>query len=357
MHRRYPILLASALVFVFGMVSLSLAAAKPKPKPKPKPAKLGAIGTSQLPGAWCDFGKAYTLGRVKGSDANAMNLTLKSAEYTIGHVKVGERMFRPQEGEKLLVIHYSLHNPLPKEQHVNYATIGWTAVDSKSENKNQEYLGVGVEGTGVSLDQAMKPAQKVQVYAIIRVNCTGEVPKLMAARYEVPAPVARYDLHGKVKPLPTPYADPSDKSGATVVKEIPGVVGVSYITGDFDTKVEKVDFATPPLGDEGYDANNDYVVITFECTYWGEGSGVMGGSGSPTSGMALKDADGVSYGIQYGPMPVSSTRKFDPMAKQGESIRFRLAFSVPKGVALKSLTLKEFSGYPVVIDLSAYKTP
>ncbi len=83
----------------------------------------------------------------------------------------------------------------------------------------------------------------------------------------------------------------------------------------------------------------------------------MGGSVAPTSGMALKDADGVSYTIQYGPMPVSSNRSFEPSVKQGESIRFRLAFSVPKGVALKSLTLKEYSGYPVVMDLSAYKTP
>jgi hypothetical protein len=349
-------MLLSVLVFLLGAAAVSFAATKPKPKPKGT--KLGAIGTAQLPGQWCKFGQAYTLGKAKGPDANAMNVTLKSAEYTIGQVKVGDRMFWPQEGEKLLVIHYSLHNPLPKEQHVDYGTITWTAVDSKSENKNQEYLGVGVEATSATLfDQAMKPAQKIQVYAIIRVSGNGEVPKLMAAGYEVPAPVARYDLHGKVKPLPAPYADPSDKTGATVANPIPGVIGVSYTTGVFDTKVEKVDFATPPFADEGYDANNDYVVVTFECKYWGQGSGGIGGSESPTSGMALKDADGVSYEIQYGPMPASSNRRFEPSVKQGDSIKFRLAFSVPKGVALKTLTLKEFHGYPVVIDLSAYKTP
>ena len=48
----------------------------------------GSIGTTQLPGEWCDSGKTYTLGK-----DNAVNLTLKSAEYTIGRVKVGSRVF------------------------------------------------------------------------------------------------------------------------------------------------------------------------------------------------------------------------------------------------------------------------
>lgn len=351
MNRRYASLSLVVLVVLLGTAAGSLAANKPKPKAKPK---LGSIGTAQLPGEWCDFGKAYTLGK-----ADAMNVTLKSAEYTAGHVKLGGRFLWPNEGEKLLIIHYTLHNPLPREQHVDNATIAWTAVDAKSQNNNQEYPGVGVDDQAHNqLDQALKPAQKIEAFAIIRVAGEGTVPKLMAASgANAGAPVARYDLHGKVKPLPAPYADPSDQTGATVAKVIPGVFGTFYTTGNFDTKVEKVDFATPPFADEGFDANNDYVVVTFECEYFGEGAGGMGGSVAPTSGMALKDADGASYTIQYGPMPVSSNRSFEPSVKQGESIRFRLAFSVPKGVALKSLTLKEYSGYPVVMDLSAYKTP
>jgi len=229
-----------------------------------------------LPGEWCDFGKAYTLGK-----ADAMNVTLKSAEYTVGHVRLGGRFLWPNEGEKLLVIHYTLHNPLPREQHVSGATIAWTAVDAKSQNNNQEYLGVGVDDQAHNqLDQALKPAQKIEAFAIIRVAGEGAVPKLMAASgADAGAPVARYDLHGKVKPLPAPYADPSDQTGATVAKVIPGVFGTFYTTGNFDTKVEKADFATPPFADEGFDANNDYVVVTFECEYFGEGAGGMGGSG------------------------------------------------------------------------------
>ena len=356
MNRRCPILLFSVMVFLLGIGTVSLAAKKPpagKPKPKSNNVKLGSIGTSQLPGQWCDFGKTYTLGK-----ANAINLTLTSAEYTIHAVSVGDRFFWPQERQKLLVLHYTLHNPLPAERRVDHTTIDWTAVDANDQNKNQEYLSVGVQSTGKQLNQVMKPAQKIQVYAIIRVISQGEIPKLMAANHEdTKAPIARYDLRGKVKPLEPPYADPNDKTGATMVKEVPGVIGTFYTTGIFDSKVDAVDFANPPLDDEGYESGNVYVIVTLEFKLIAEGSSGLTGSGAPTSDMVLKDVDGISYQYKYGPMPVSSTRHFSPIINQGDSLKFRVAFSVPKGVGLKSLTLKEFYGYPVVIDFSAYKTP
>jgi len=89
---RYSILPLSVVVLLLGAGAVSFAATKPKPKPK-----LGTIGTAQLPGEWCKFGQAYTLGQARGSDANAMNVTLKSAEYTIGHVKVGDRGHGPRD--------------------------------------------------------------------------------------------------------------------------------------------------------------------------------------------------------------------------------------------------------------------
>lgn len=357
MNRRQKVI-AFMTALVLLTAGISCPAAKKvsagKPKPKSTNVKLGSIGTSQLPGEWCYFGKTYTLGK-----DNAINLTLKSAEYTIGRVKVGNRVFRPEEGKKLLVLHYTLHNPLPREHPLHYSTIEWTAVDAKDQNNKQEYLGVGVENTGASLDQPMKPAQKIQVYAVIIVPAQGEVPKLMAANHEdSKMPVARYDLRGKVKPLDPPYADPKDKTGATVASEIPGVIGTSYITGIFDTKVENVEFATPPLRDEGYDKDNVYALITIEYKYCGEGSSGIGGSGAPTSGMELKDADGQSSKPMHGfMMPLTSYRRLEPALKEGESIKVRQAFSVAKGVALKTLTLKEFTGYPVIIDLSGQKTP
>lgn len=361
MKRGYPVLLltTTALVLCTGiaLAATKAPAKKPPPKPAPKPApKLGSIGTAQLPGEWCEFGKAYTLGtKAKG---DAMNVTLKSAEYTIGHVRVGNSIFWPEEGQKFLVIRYSLHNPLPAEQGVDYRTISWTAVDAKSENKNQEYLGVGVDDKNQnSLSQSLKPAQKIEVFAIIRVDAYGPVPKLMAARLNVPAPVARYDLKGKVKPLPAPYADPSDETGATVAKKIPGVIGTAYVTGDFLTKVEKIEFAEPPLFNEGYTQGNVYVLVTLECTKCTQGAGGAGGSYAPTYGMKLEDEDGVTYQPRYNSIHPSVNRDITPSIEQGESGKYRVLFEVPKGTQLKRVTLKESRGLPIVVDVSSYKAP
>ena len=358
MKLRYSILLVSIAIFLIGTIAASSAAKAPAKKVNAKPktaTKLGAIGTAQLPGEWCEFGKAYTLGNKK--DGNAINLTLKSAEYTIEQINIANRTFWPKIGEKLLVLHYTLHNPLPKEQRVDFTTISWTAVDAKSENKNQEYRGGAVDDKNQNLfDQTLKPAQKIDVFTIIRVDAYGPVPKLMAALRGVPSPVARYDMAGKIKPLTAPYADPSDKTGATMAKVIPGVIGTSYITGAYVTKIEKVEFINPPFDNEGYKKDEVYVVVTIECTNMENGGG-YGGSQAPTSGMKLKDVDEITYTWLNRPMPPSSTRRFDPRAEKGETFKFRLPFSVPKGIGLKSLTVKEWSGNLVEIDLSAYKTP
>ena len=348
MKHRSSILLLSVVIFLLGTITASFAA-------KASASKLATIGTAQLPGEWCNFGKAYTLGNKK--DGNAINLTLKSAEYTIEQVRVGKNTFWPKIGEKFLVLHYTLHNPLPKEQRVDFTTITWTAVDAKSENRSPDNRSAGVDDKNQNLlDQTLKPAQKIEAYAIIRVDAYGPVPKLMAARRGVASPVARYDLKDKIKPLTAPYADPSDKTGATVAKVIPGEVGTSYITGAYVTKIEKVEFINPPFDNEGYKKNEVYVVVTIECANMEVGGG-YGGSQAPTSGMKLKDVDDVTYTWLNRPMPPSSTRRFDPRAEKGETFKYRLAFSVPKGIGLKSLTLKEWSGNPVEIDLSAYTTP
>lgn len=323
-------------------------AAKPAPKPKPKP-KLGSIGTSQLPGSWCDFGKEYTLGR-----ANAMNLTVKSAEYTIGRVTVGDRIFYPEMGKKLLVVRFSMHNPLAKDQNVSYATYDWTAVDAKDQNVTQEYESAGIEGSGVKLDQAMKPAQKIDMYIVFRVAADGEVPKLMVANHsDSTAPIARYDLRGKVKPLPAPFADPSDKTGATVAKPIPCVMGACYSTGKYDMTVEKVDFATAKLRNESYDATTDYVLVTLAIKFLAGGSGAL-----DANNLILKDTDGVSYQPMYSyTMPLSSYVRLEQTLYKGDSIKYRQAYTVPKGTKLQSLILKEADGYPYAVDISAYSAP
>ena len=355
MKFRHLFLLLSVVFFLLGIGTASFGAVKKPVKKLPaKPArKLSTIGTAQLPGDWCSLGKAYTLGK-----ATAINVTLKSAEYTIGGVKVGRFTHFPEKDQKLLVIHFTLHNPLPKERAINGYTIYWTAVDAKSENKNQLYQAIGVDDANRNeLNQTLKPAQKVEAFAVIRVDAYGPVPKLMAEnRTDKGSPVARYDMHGKITPLTALYADPSDPTGSTVVKKITGVMGTSYITGAYQISLEKVEFINPPLDTTNCRNDEVFAVVTFDLGYCGEGAGALGGSGSPMD-MKIEDMDGFKYDWSRGPMAVSSFKLLKQGIERDSPLKIRMAFPVPKNTALKNLTSKTWTGFPVVFDLSAYKSP
>ncbi len=216
-----------------GLVSTSCVAAKPK---------IGAIGTTQWAGGDGVFKRPYSLGN-KGSK---MNITLKSAEYTVGQVLIDSEVYFPKDNEKLLVLHYTVHNPEKREQTIGWNTFYFTAVDS--EDANHEFIqNIGQETNKKKLNMRLKPAQRAEVYTIIRVGANGEVPKLIVKRG--PGLVLRYDLRGKVKPLPTEYADPSDTTGATVMSTISGSFETYYHADDFDFKVNSVEVKTETVGD------------------------------------------------------------------------------------------------------------
>lgn len=350
MNRQHLILPLAALVLATAVTTASLAAktpiAKPKPKVKSNDTKLGTIGTSQLPGEWCDFGKTYTLGK-----NFPLNLTLKSAEYTLRSSRTDLTYVLPRRGEKLLVLHFTLQNPNPREGHVGRVSIDWTAVSAKSQDTVQGF--VGIDGTGDRLEQGLKPGQKVECFAIIPVDCQGEVPKLMAAAHgDRAAPVARYDLRAKVKPLAAGYADPNDKTGATLLQEIPAVLGQSYPSGFWDVKVDSIEFRAEPFATEKLKKNEVYVVATLEYTNGTARPGSVAGNR-----IVLVDADGVRYNARNGTLSASSDRRIQVQTNGGETAKFRLAYLVPRGIGLKSLTISDDAAWSLAFDLSAYKTP
>jgi len=299
-----------------------------------------------MPGEWCELGKAYTLGKNW-----PLNVAVNSVEYSPGRIKADNEYLWPKPDVKFLVVHYAIQNPLTEAYRVGTRSIDWTAVDAQNENRTQDF--VGVEGTNVTLDQDLKPMQTVQCFTEIEVPAKGPVPKLIAAIHgDTEALVARYDLTDKVQPLVAPYADPNDPSGATLVDQVQGTVGNTYMTGPYDLKVDAVNFATDKIGDEPLPSDQEYCLLTLEYTNFGDpGYGL-----SPNA--TLKDTDGVSYDPEFGTLAATSYREIELKPGRGETAKFRLAFAVPKGVALQSLTLQdEEGGRPVVLDLSAYKAP
>jgi hypothetical protein len=327
---------AGLLVVALGSGPASFAAppAGKKPAPAPKPTggagQTIVLGTKQLPGDFGKFGQTYTIGK----DA-PMNFTLQSAAYTVSPVTIGSQTWVPAADQKLLVLHYTVHNPRPEEQRYYWADITFTAVDARSQNR--EFVqAVGREDTRDVVNFNLKPGQKLDVFTTIIVPAKGEAPKLIVQREEG-APVIRYDLRSKVAPLKEPYADPADTVGATARGVVSAKSGEFYPLGTAEARLDQVAFTTEPLGGNPPEEAKQFLtaVLTIRNTgsedwryYWA--------SFLPE----LVDADGEKVEYNQTLLKASRDEPADGTLKPGEEARVRLFFTLPANVGAKTLTLR-----------------
>jgi hypothetical protein len=313
---------------------------KPAAKKPPAPAAAAAakkptgpvvLGTTQLPGDFGQLGTTYTIGK-----AEPINFTLRSAEYSIVPVTIGTNTWVPKADEKLLVLRYTVHNPLPREQSYDWWRIRFTAVDAK--DTNHEFIQtVARDGTTEKLSVRLKPAQKIDVYAAILVPGEGVVPKLIVER-EKGAPVVRYDLRGKATPLPAPAADAADASGATARKEVPARPGAFFTLGVFDARLDEVAYADGPLGrnEPGKGKRFLTALVTLknrsnrnERYVWSDFRA------------ELRDADGEKVPCVQTLLKASRDEATYGDLAPGEEVRVRFLFPLPADVAAKTLRLAE----------------
>jgi len=332
---------------IVSAVASSSAATKPKPKPKP-PAKKPAQtkphyvqGTAQLPGEWGEFGITYTLGKT-----DPWNITVNSAEYTIEPVLIGDQLCVPKADQKLLVVHFNMHNPQKGEALLRYDTLSMTAVDSKDQN--WEYVrDIGAEKTKEHVDLMLKPAQKLDVYTAILVPAAGVVPKLIVKSSD--ETVIRYDLRGKAKGMSAPFADPNDKTGATALERIPAQMGTYYPLGCCDFKLESASFSDKPIGDQELEEGARNIVFICSAKNRSKEEIVLR---YDTFNCTLSDADGA--GVDWNQRMYSASRDadLDTNLKPSQEIKFRYACPVPQDVKLKSFAIQEEEGHTFVYDLS-----
>ncbi len=322
----------TGLTLLSGAFSLIPAQAQTKKPAARKPAPSGGpivLGTTQLPGDFGQLGTTYTIGK-----SEPINFTLKSAEYTVEPYTVGNNNYVPKGDQKLLLLRYTVYNPIPKEQSYGWHSLRFTAVDAR--DTNQDYIqAVKREGTSEPLSIQLKPAQKLDVVAVILVPAEGVVPKLIVER-EKNAPVIRYDLRGKVKSLPEPVADSADTSGATARKEVPARAGTFYPIGVFDARLDEVAYTSQTLEKHEPGKGKRFLTAVFtlknrtaskQTYYWGYFLA------------SLRDGEKVPF-VQ---MLLKASR--DEYAKgelePGEEGRIRLIFRLPENVAGKSVNLAE----------------
>ncbi|MFB3880732.1 MAG: hypothetical protein ACE149_05685 [Armatimonadota bacterium] len=307
--------------------------------------------TGQRPGVTGEFGKVYTLGKEP-----PIYFILKSAEFSAVRMHIGENDYAPGREQKLLVIHFSVQNPGKEERTVNWATLRFTAVDAENEN-HENIEEVGIEGKGVSADIALKPAQKVDLYTACFVPAKGQVPKLIVLPPEDDAPVVRYDLRGKVKPLVAPFVDPEDKTGSSALTEVKGEVGAWLPTGRYDVRFDNAEYSTAPIAEQELPEDSRYLLVYVTLK---NGCAIEQGVGWSVLAVSVALEDGGEAAWSEQLYLAKSWRPVDVTLKPGQELAVKYAFVLPSDVSAQTLRLREEDlpntsdpiGREVVYDLS-----
>ncbi len=328
------------------------AAAKPKPKPAAKaPVKSTTIphvemGTSQLSGEYGDFNKVYTLGR-----EDPCNITLKSAEYSVEPILIGDRLFTVNNQEKFLILHMIFHNPQPKERLIRWDSFLFTAVDANDQN--YDYLiDLGAEGDRTSVSMNMKPTQKKDVFGAIIVPAAGEVPKLMIK--SIDNLVIRYDLRGKVKALPALNADPADKTGATALPKVKAVPNTFYSIGIFSLKLNKVEYSkAAKIGENELSEGNQFCIVNCTMKNMDVAKAYFRWD---TFNRILIDTDGVETGNCVDLFQASKDRTFETDLEPAKEYTLRYLFTLPADSTIKTFSVTTTdAGRPLEFDISNMK--
>lgn len=330
-----------------------------------KPAQKAADGVvrqaTQLPGEFGKLGTVYALGREA-----PLHFTLKSAEYVAGRIEHNNKVYGyssqvPGADQKMLVLRFRVQNPTRgADVRLFDSALLFTAVGPTEENY-EPVIGVTREGTNDSVDQGLKPAQAMDLYVAFKVPAAGEVPKLIVRRgYDDNAPVVRYDLRGKVKPLPAPYADASDPKGATVAAAVPAKAGAYYPLLHHDVRFDgQVAFGDQAVANQKPPEGMRWAIVGL--TLRGDTSGAEINSGLLAARLKLDDGETVEQArfdelVQASLLRPSRDDAFVGPLPRGEEQKARLFFAVPVGAKIKSLSLApaapDWQGRPYVFDLS-----
>jgi hypothetical protein len=313
-------------------------------------------GTAQLVGGAGELGKTYSIGT-----RSPLNFTLKSAEFSVKRLDIGSSRFEPEVSEKLLILRFTVQNPQKNDLEFSTFNLRFTAVDSKDVNASPEPYGsayIAREGEFVPLKVRLKPAQKIDAYAVLTVSSAGVIPKLIvqSSGSNDQAPVVRYDLTKKVKPLPAPYNDASDPSGATALASINAKPGVfvpmrfSSVRLDSAAFVDSFERAAPD-GKRWLVANltmkHDTVAGSAELEL-----------GDCSFAVLFTASDGETDSQQRCGLSLYKGAREERVRTRmapGSEVAFRMVFAVPPDVSGKSLAITEEKARTVVFDLSSFK--
>lgn len=299
-------------------------------------------GTTQLSGENAKFGTTYTLGK-----EDPMNITIKSAEYSVKPVLIGDELHTVTKDEKFLILHMTYHNPQKKEAFMRSDILEYTVVDAQDQNHDR-LVDIGAVKDNSSVSMNMKPAQKMEVFGAIRVPAKGQMPKLIIKSND--NLVLRYDLRGNVKGMSEPYADPSDKTGATALPTIAAAMGKYYPVGPFEFKVNKLERSNAAIiGENELEEDEEFFILHINLKNVRPMDEFFRYDIFDTQ---ITDVDDVEAGRVVDLCQNSKDRSFASNIKYGQELALRYILRVPTDTDLKKFSVSYQEGRIFEFDIS-----
>lgn len=323
------------LLLCFSLLAVALTPSHAQTTKK----KVYTKGTQQMAGGNGLFGQTYTV--VGPGDYGPINFTLLGAEYSVARFCMSSGSeYAPKADEKLLVIHYRVKNPNTTDMY--FGSRGFFQAVDANDNTIQDCGDSRRADSTQTVGETIKPGQGIAdlvTYIVVPANTV--VPKLILqlGRAGTQDLVTRYTLGAApnvVKPIPAPYADPADKTGATPLAQIPGTIGTTYQAGYFDLTVDSLALAPGPFGDLTADDGKQFLVATISATNRSFGQQYYSGTFVPT--LTTSDDKITDFNeLKADHDDPFEGRQIDP----GETVRERIVLQVPKDATLQSLSIAE----------------
>jgi hypothetical protein len=304
-------------------------------------------GTAQQNGGDGVLGQTYTL--CKGTDS-AINYSITKLEYSIGNYLYdgGDKDDLLGSDKKALIISATVQNPINAEQYVSGSKIRFSGVDSKNQNvEGDSYWYEQGTMRGISIN--LRPGQKVNIYTRIVMDSDVSLPKLIVD--DCNNAVWRYDLRGKVTPIPAPFADPNVPDGSSALNFFAAQYGV-YYPGRTNFKLDRVEYSTAPWFDGSTAPEGGrWMILYFTVKNTTKAPIAIYGVG----GLSFLDQDGISSRISDWSYFASRDSAFSLELQPNQELALRALIEVEKGIQPKKLRFAWHNSRTAEIDISNIK--
>jgi hypothetical protein len=294
---------------------------------------------SQLAGSDGKIGTLYSIGQ-----RSPLAVNLASTEFSVMPVAIGANKLVPNGEQKLVIVRFSVQNPQKTDVEFSSRALRFTLSDEQSAttspDPNAGLLFVAREGDVMPFQGNLKPAQKLNVYAVLVVSGAANINKLILQRAgEANAPVVRYAITPRGLSAPIAGAAPY-----IALSQVNGQLNTYYPSSEAEIKLESAGFsATERLNQLAPSSGKRWLVLNFAARNPFTASGVKVAYGPCFMSLALTDQNDERQSSDYCNTPLfrpSRDERFSGELNSGEEVRFRIGFQVANTANIESLTLQ-----------------